>query len=287
MESSRGVRFVLFLLLLLGVTSCFEGEEGCLDASALNFDVTADANCPDCCSYPALELIFTHKVYLPNDTLNLEYGQVYPNDLGQYFAWEQIRYYLSEVKLLDRFGDPIEVEDRIDIPVVQGGDTTFVERVDNYILVRPEVFSGLDIGTLIYEGEITALQFTVGIPEFIQGARPDYFEENHPLAAQEPSMYDIGLARYLHQRISLRRDTLPDTSAEVIQITDKEDLIMVTLPLSANAPGGFNTVVRLEVDYGAWLADVDFDNSTQETIKDQIVANLANSFRILAINFTR
>lgn len=290
MDYKKSLKWSLYaclFLLLLGTTACFEGQEGCLDARALNFQVTADTDCSGCCRYPDLELIFTHKVYLPDDTLNLEYGQGYPNDLGQYFALEQILYYLSEVKLLDRLGDPIEVEDRIDIPVAQGSDTTFVETVDNFILVRPEVFSTLEVGTLIYEGDISALQFTLGIPEIIQDANPSYFEETHPLAAQDPAMFDEGQGRYLNHRLGLFRDTLPGTMAEVIQITDKEDLVTVTLPLGITSPGGFNTVIRLEVDYLSWFADIDLQNSDQGSIKDQIVANLANSFRILSVSFSQ
>jgi hypothetical protein len=286
-KSFSWILYVYLFSLLLGTTACFEGQEGCLDARALNFQVTADTDCSGCCTYPDLELIFTHKVYLPDDTLNLEYGQAYPNDLGQYFALEQISYYLSEVKLLDRFGDPIEVEDRIDIPFAQGGDTTFVERVDNFTVVRPEVFSTREIGTLIYEGDISAVQFTLGIPEFVQDANPAFFEEDHPLAAQEPAMFDANLDRFLHHRISLFRDTLPETAAEVIQITDEEDLITLTLPLGVSSPGGFNTVIRLEVDYLSWFEGIDLQNSDQESIKEQIVANLANSFRILAVDFSR
>lgn len=275
------------MLLALGTTACFEGEEGCLDASARNFNVTADTDCSGCCDYPGLELNFTHKVYLPTDTLNLEYQQPYPNELGQYFVLEQISYYLSEIQLLDRRGDPIEVTDRIAIPFLQGSDTTFVETVDHFTLVRPEVFRTLDIGTLIYSGEVSALQFTVGIPEFIQASSPNLFAEDHPLSEQEPAMYDSSTDRYLHHRISLRTDTLPDTPTQVIQITDEEQLLTVTLPVGVNAPSGFNTLIRLEVDYLSWFAEVDFRNDNPETMKAKIVANLANSFRILSINFGR
>jgi len=285
-DKPNWIVFAFLVLLALSTTACFEGEEACLDASARNFDVTADTNCSDCCTYPDLGLNFTHKIYLPDDTLNLEYQQPYPNNLGQYFAIGQITYYLSEVKLLDRFGDPIEVEDRIDIPFLDGGDTTFVETVDNFALVKPEVFSTFNIGTLIYSVELTALQFTVGIPEFIQASSPNLFDEDHPLAERDPAMYDQDTDRYLHNRISLRRDTLPDTPGQVIQITDEEQQVTVTLPLDVTAPSGFSTLIRLEVDYLRWFADVDFQNDDQETIKNKIVANLANSFRILSINFS-
>lgn len=279
-------RFFLYLLLLsLLTTACFEGEEGCLDARARNFEVMADTDCSDCCVYPDLGLNFTHKMYQAEDTVNLEYQTPYANELGQYFALGQISYYLSGVRLLDRLGNPIEVEDRIAIPVLTGSDTTFVETVDHFTLVKPEVFNTLEIGTLVYTGDISALQFTVGIPEWVQSARPGLFAEDHPLGNQDPAMYDSEQERYLHNRIRLRRDTLPDTPEQVIHFTGEDQLVLVTLPIEAEAPNGFRTLARLEVDYLQWFKDIDFQVDDEQTMKNKIVANLANSFRLLSITF--
>lgn len=280
------LRNILLLVLPFLLLGCFEGEEGCLDAKALDYDVTADTDCTGCCTYPSLQLNFTHKVYLEKDTANLEYQVAYPNDLGSFFVLENIRYYLSEVKLLDGDGGLVEVEDLIDIPFLEGADTTFIETIDNFILVDPDVFQTQNIGTLIYNGEINALQFRVGIPEFIQGSSPDLFDEDHPLAVQDPVMYDSLQNRYLYNRIALRADTLPETTSEVIQITDNDQLISVTLPLGVTVPNGFNMLVSLEVDYLSWFADVDFQNDDQQTIKDKIVANMSNSFRVLSVTFS-
>jgi len=276
-----------YLILLLGLTGCFEGAEDCLDARALNFSVTADTDCPDCCTYPTLGLNFAHKMYLAEDTLNLEYQQPYANDLGQYFTIEQLSYYLSGLRLLDPSGNAIEVEERLQVPRVVGSDTTFVETVDHFALVRPEVFNTLEIGTLIYTGEVSALQFTLGIPELIQAATPDIFTVGHPLAEQDPPMYDEESGRYLYNRMRLRRDTLPTTAEEVIQITDETQQVTLTLPLDIWVPNGFNVRLSLEVDYLSWFAGVDFAQDDASVLQDKLVANLAGSFRLLAVDFTR
>ena len=84
------LRYIVLSLLPFLVMGCFEGEEGCLDARALNYDVTADTDCSGCCNYPELQLNFTHKVYLEKDTANLEYQVAYPNNLGSFFVLENI-----------------------------------------------------------------------------------------------------------------------------------------------------------------------------------------------------
>lgn len=278
---------VLMAVLSMLLSGCFEGEEGCLDAKARNYDVTADTDCSGCCTYPTLGLNFTHKVYTANDTTNLAYQTPYSNNLGQYFMINSIRYYLSEVKLVDDSGNPIEVEDRIDIPFVQGSDTTYVETADNFALVKPDVFGTLTIGTLIYDGKAAALQFTVGIPEFIQGSAPELFDVDHPLAEQSPAMYDTIQRRYVYDRISVLADTLSETTAQVIQITEEDRLITVILPLDITVPSGYNMLVSLEVDYLSWFANIDFQNEDQHTYIDKIVANLPNSFQVLSVTFSR
>lgn len=281
---------VLILLLGLGsLTACFEGDEGCLDVDALNFDVSADEACGDCCNYPNISLTFSHKVYQGSDTLNFGYQTPYFNNLGQYFAFDQISYYISDVGFITEEGNLEAVLDLVDLPVLEDNDTTFIEISDNFILTAPDNFRSQIAGTFIYAGEVTALKIGLGLPEIVHQSEPSLWSnEDHPLAEQIPPMYDETQARYLYNRVEFFRDTsdflaIPD----VIQITEEDDRINLLLPVSGAIPSGFNVNVTLEVDYLRWFAGVDILNDSNEVIKNKIVANLADSFQIIAFDLSQ
>ncbi len=282
-------RYIIGLLIgLCTLTACFEGEEGCLDVDSLNYDVSADEACADCCTYPSLSLTFSHKIYQNLDTLNFGYQTPYFNDFGQYFAFEELSYYISDVGFVNDAGTSISVIDLIDLAILENNDTTFFEVNDNFVFSQPDNFRAQEVGTFIYNGSVTALQFSLGLPEVVQQTEPTLLPDDHPLATQEPAMYVEDTERYLYNRIEFFRDTTDFTGvSEVIQITDEEDQVNVSLPVSGTIPSGFNVAVTIEVDYLAWFSGVDFNNDSNETIKSKIVANLADSFQVLAINLSQ
>lgn len=290
MEKKSAIsKTILGLLIgLCTLTACFEGEEGCLDVSALDYDVSADEACGDCCTYPELSLTFSHKVYQGADTLNFAYQTPYFNSLRQYFAFNEISYYVSDVGFITDQGTTITVVDLIDLAELGARDTTFFEVSDNFVLSQPDNFRDQAVGTFIYKGTVTALKLSLGLPEIVQQTEPALLPDDHPLAEQVPSMYLEETERYLYNSIEFFRDTTDLTGVpEVIQITEEEDKIDLFLPVSGEILSGFDIDVTLEVDYLAWFAGVDFANDSNETIKNKIVANLADSFQILSINLSQ
>lgn len=281
-------KIIGLLIGLATLTACFEGEEGCLDVASLNYDVSADEACADCCTYPSLTLTFSHKIYEGVDTLNFGYQTPYLNSLAQYFAFDEIGYYVSDVGFLTDQGASISVIDLIDLAVLENNDTTFFEVSDNFIFSQPDDFRSQTVGTFLYNGTLTVLQLSLGLPEIVQQTAPALLPDGHPLATQDPAMYVEDTERYLYNRIAFFRDTTDFSGTpEVIQITEENDRIDLSLPVSGIIPNGFNVGLTIEVDYLAWFADVDFNNDSNETIKSKIVANLADSFQILAINLSQ
>ena len=55
-DNLRGI--VISFFLAVGLLSCYEAIEGCLDSQAVNFDFSADNACDGCCSYPNLIINF-------------------------------------------------------------------------------------------------------------------------------------------------------------------------------------------------------------------------------------
>ncbi len=276
--------------MLLGLQACFEGEEACLDPSAINYDVTGDENCGTaCCTYPSLSLAFLHKAVQNGDTTNLTYNQAYTNNVGMSFSIEEISYYLSEVHLIDTDGNEILVEDRIDIPVLENGtDTTFFELEDNFAIINPANFQNSSIGTLLFEGTATSLKLTFGLPLSINDSAPELFTEGHPLGTQEPAMYDSLNQNYIYNRISYYPDTsLIGGTSSVIEITGEEAVFSVVLPLGeVNVDRGFNITCTIELNYLGWFDGVDFTVMDETTIKNLIVNNIANHLSIISISFS-
>ena len=279
----------LFLFALFYLQACIEAEEGCLDSAALNFNVSADEACGTCCTYPSFSLSLRHKGIQASDTVNLNYNTNYLDDFGNTFAFQSISYYLSNVHLINEGGDIVALNERLDLPTaIEGSDTTFIDIEDNFALLDPSDFRDAFIGTIRESGLISQLEFTIGLDELIQSSQPDYLPEDHPLAAQDPSMYDDNSGRYLYNRIALYRDaSLQDAVLEVIEITEEENKIPVTLNLGVEIPVGSNVEVTLEIDYLGWLAGVDVQNDSNDAIKAKIVSNLAQSFRVFAVSFSR
>ena len=88
--------------------------------------------------------------------------------------------------------------------------------------------------------------------------------------------------------VDREEDTLlQDAVLEVIEITEEENKIPVTLNLGVEIPVGSNVEVTLEIDYLGWLAGVDVQNDSNDAIKAKIVSNLAQSFRVFAVSFSR
>ncbi len=48
------------IALVFFLAGCYEPKEGCLDPQAVNYDVTADEACADCCTWPSLRLSVKH-----------------------------------------------------------------------------------------------------------------------------------------------------------------------------------------------------------------------------------
>ncbi len=98
---------VLLFLLISILTSCYTESEGCLDRFSLNYDITADNNCDDCCTYPTLSLelnqfFFEDKSMRFDDSLTVD-SQYYFKilDFSCYLTNLTISPYQGEYIILD------------------------------------------------------------------------------------------------------------------------------------------------------------------------------------------
>ena len=276
--------FILFSFYLLFLAGCYEPVEGCLDLDAVNYDVTADNACNDCCTYPALTLSMQHLVQWPHDSVSLRYGVLYPvistPQPADSFLIERARFFISNLLLLKDDGTQVHVEEQLELELANGEKKTIP---DNFAKLDRDFFQPRKLGTIKTEGVVTALKFTLGLEEFLQqneivSGLPD----GHPLDTTTDTISyrpGEGIAPVL---LIVRHDTSLFADSLLFRFTQP---LTVTLPLDAPfvIKKGFDVELTLRTNYMDWVAGADFQNDSPQTISDKIADNLPNVFSVTEI----
>lgn len=281
---------IMFSLLLGGMlllNGCYEPVEGCLDAGATNFDLDADRDCGNCCSYPLLKVSFTHSWPTPDDAeaaLKLSPAW-YVDGLGQPFRIKSIRYYWSDLALTDISGQARRVTDSIDLRLIQApGDTIDARVADNFLLAAASGSSARTLGTFPYPATYRRLDAVFGVIEPANRAAPASLPQGHPLAPQLGSQHISGAEGYVFAKIELYRDTAAtDTTPVVLHIggTASLRLLSLALPGEIALPQGVNAALRIQTDYSRWFSGVNIRGDTT-ALKQAILNQLPGSFSVAA-----
>ncbi len=260
------MKVVYYILLGLIVTtsfSCYQKEEGCLDADAANFDVTADDNC--CCAYPKLVLRMSH-VY-GESSFNL--GSNLLNDLNSPFKVLGVQYYLSGFSLIDESNNLFPTTSTISLPQLDGNN---VVTPDDIVLMTRNVATD-SIGFFPNYGSYEKLQFEIGVKDAVKNTDPEKVDDAYPLANQTDSMwYESG--NYVATKIILKPDTAVISDTLTINIFENS---LVELDGDLEILRGTHINLNLQTNYATWFSGIDFQNDDQSTIEDKIKANLASS----------
>ncbi|MEL6719310.1 MAG: hypothetical protein AAFP82_11385, partial [Bacteroidota bacterium] len=149
--------FIALVFMALFFQSCYENMEGCLDVNATNFDVAADRECEDCCTYPLLRLavqhVYTAKVLEKDTLVRFNLDKPYTLDSINFFSLTDLRYYISEIKLVRENGDLVDIEEEVEVILLQGLDTVpdFTTK-DNFVLIDRSNITPSRIGTFRENG---------------------------------------------------------------------------------------------------------------------------------------
>lgn len=255
----------LGLLLAMSISACLEPEEGCLDESASNYNVTADRNC--CCEYPQLILRFTHRW----DTLDFSPGGFYPHN-GKVLSFSRLQYYVSEIAL--RSGAEL-----FPIEEVFSSDSLQASVIDDVILVQSNQ-SQHTVGTFVQpDKEMDSLVFRLGLGEEWDGAEPDLFEEGHPLHPASDSVYDASSGQYFTMTMQLRPDS--SSTDEKALYLRFEDNVFLQKAVTLIPVRGFDPEIRIEVDYKIWMEDIDFENDGEDQIRQKLEENAEAAFSVV------
>lgn len=287
------MRFYLILIPLVcmavGLAGCYEPREGCLDAAAANFDLEADNPCGDCCTYPSLKILLSHRFITP--AANYRFGlkdSVYYDAAGQPFKIRDLRFYMSNIHLVRPDGSEVLLEDRLEIMLpLAGGGTETREVEDNFLLVNPSLNQSFAIGEIKAEGPYDRIRFDLGIAEPANKALPEEMPENHPLSIQSSfPMYVSADSGYIYSKILLLRGISPaDTTATVLSIGTLPYLRQFELdfPGVFNPDKGFNSQVTIQVDYGRWFRDIDVINDSPDQLIQKIMSGLTGAFVVTEV----
>lgn len=274
--------FIALVFMTLFFQSCYENIEGCLDVNATNFNVMADRECEDCCTYPLLRLavqhVYTAKVLEQDTLVRFNLNQPYTLDSVDFFSLTDLRYYISDVKLVRPNGDTVGVEDRLEFTLVSGTNITTQNTEDNFALIDRGNISPRTLGTIRENGTFVGIQFKLGLSSFDQKVAPEFFESNHPLALGDTSMYSLEERSYIITRLDLARDTLSiENDTTSIQILAKDFIEKIELDFDFQVDVGFNTTIALQVDYRRWFEGINVKSDLPEMIIDKLKANIRNT----------
>ncbi|MBK8501249.1 MAG: hypothetical protein IPL46_03050 [Saprospiraceae bacterium] len=267
-------RLTILLLFTILLLSCYEKKEGCLDVLAANFNLEADVDCCQdpgtcCCEYPKLSFSIKHQF----GSENLSRGRLYTTDLGQPYYIDTIRFFISNVRLLD--GNEYAVSDTI---IIKSSNGEEVARPDDVAIVSSTSFS-IELGDFVRPGIYSNLSFVVGITEPERTASYDQFESPHPLAENQTRLKDSISKSLLLYDVGLIPDTL-DGAVSHFQLP-ASFTVLINLPVEIIKEPGKSITIPLGIDYQKWLETLDLDNGDPDLQNQKILQGIGQSFSIL------
>ncbi|MBK8622810.1 MAG: hypothetical protein IPN79_13895 [Saprospiraceae bacterium] len=268
-QRTSSFMFLCFSLAILGLvqTSCYERKEGCLDPVSSNFDPTADDYCADCCTNPMLQLSIKHQVngkfYSAADTLY--------NQSGQSYKILDFAYYLSNIKVSDQQGIPVEGINRVSFE----SNGVESDREDLFLLVRPTNFD-FNVNEIRQSGTFSTLSLTVGLDEEARNTDIWNVVDNHILSDSLFLKNEEG--EKLWGRIQVAKGVnFSDTATYAFTMDDVDDFLLFSSEIKVSK--GFNIKYTLVAEYTEWFRFVDL-NLPDKLIKSALHANLKSAFRV-------
>ncbi len=264
--------FIVVLLVIAGFITACEPEVACLDPGAANFSPGADRDCgTECCVYPQLGLRF----FLRNNGEPYSLSDTLTDAAGNAFVLSDVRFYMTDVKLLRDNGEAVGVTDSVRLFFNDGTNGIYN---DNYILATANTFS-YDVGEIVESGDFTAMEFDVGLDETANQVFADTMSVTHPLSS-ENGMYIDAVNGYLFNEVELT--IIPDSIPVSYGISGVQNLQAVTVDFDSTITlvKGFDIEIQLEVDYPKLLEGVDLINDTDNIIQGKIVTNTPDIFSL-------
>ncbi len=264
---------ILIVLFALFISACKDPVEGCLDIEASNYNVAADNPCPDCCTYPRINLEVFHSF---QDSFRFSYDSLYIFE-GNVGRFEEVVFYLSEFKLFGS-SDTLEVNEVMSFDIINGGAESFK---DDFTLVSRSILSfDYDIGEIRGSGQYDNLSFVVGLLGNAEFINVETVPEDHALALSVDSTIWTYPEGYVFNRVIIIPDTMEVNSKRQFDLKGPSDIQRITLPFPQSLDLGSSVTIPLKIDYKKWFSGINFVAEDSVTITEKIVTNTTNAFSI-------
>jgi hypothetical protein len=247
----------------IGLTSCYTRKEGCIDTLASNFDVTSDDACTKCCKFPKIILKIDH--FAGDSVFNNQ--TVYINQYDQKYQLQDIRYYLSSVKLFQK-NNTYTIAEEI---TTDNGD-----KIKDDVKICRLSDSELVFGTQAAYGKFDSLIFYSGL-------NSNYFSTEFPGVTSDHVLYKNNrLKNPLGQYVQCTfRILVMGTEQKILNLSVSADIapIKIVLDSCVTTTKGSDIIYGIKSDYLKLLDNVKLDLSPSE-IEKGAEKNFGRIFRV-------
>jgi hypothetical protein len=201
-----------FIILAACLFYCTETDDGCLDSSASNFDVTADKDCCQveeecCCTYPNLSLVLFYKqraadtLSASNTNFKLETFYAIENSADS-ISIDTFELFISQVKPINlNVTDSICVLESIEYSALNTeGETEVFSIEDNVVLIDAFLFS-FDIGTYSSDLDVEQVALTLGLSNEMAQINPDNIITNNNLGSTYNFLFNENLGLFPSMKV--------------------------------------------------------------------------------------
>ena len=252
-----------FSSLLIFCFSCYEPIEGCLDINSSNYEVSADRSCDSCCVFPNFNLninqVFRGESFSASDTL--------VNVAGTEFRLSDYVIVLSGFKV--SAGDQIySIADSVVVDCA-GQDVTNYEKNDLLAITRTSKL--LTVGTWQSADSYNNIEFEIGLNDCYHSAG----------ISDLSSDSRINLIDTLYEsNVGFKTLLFEFNDSISYELIGASEAIQVSRSISSSNVAGSPLVMNMNIDFGTWLSDIDFNDDIQ-TAKTKLMTNATK-----AITFT-
>lgn len=246
---------------MLLMQACYTPQEGCRDASAVNYDVKADINC--CCIYPRAIVEFTYQY----DTSDYRQSAIYTDVNGHPYQINGFQLNLHGLKLISMGGDTIDFMDSLNIKQKKNVIEKNIRA--GHIVLKAE------LGLFNVNARYSELQFTLGVGEELKNYTLKDLKKDTEIMAVVKDVYASG--RWYDGYLSYVPDTAKTDSIIRRYFTVPE--VNVALEGHFIPQYGHNMSLPLRVDLHEVLDDFAVEADSVEQVK-QISSGWKNAIRL-------
>jgi len=266
----------VFFLFCMGLWSCADREEGCLDIEATNYNVTADDPCMDCCEYPDLTLSFSFFW----DSLSYRNTELYTSLDQDVIQILDAQVLLSNFELRAQ-GQSIRVTDSIVLPLLVNGDELEQEFVDDFNRVSRQINFNYTLGAISsLQATIDSISFQIGLDPVLADIDTSSMPASHPLTNSIDDLYDAPGTGFQSIRFEVVTDTFSMNPDTLVYLSGVNVTRPVQLEVNQEVSRGFDFSVSIQIDYQKWLEGINFATDPETLIEEKLLENASGAFSI-------